>query len=87
MRFRNFAIMNFLLLVTSPAFSAGERCPSISDSKERLACFDREIKPTLPVKQKPAASKASEKTGKYVDQMQAENDRVTRRLKGICRGC
>ena len=89
MRSYGSALIVIIVLGTSPAFAAGERCPSISDNKERLACFDREMKPTPPAKQKPIASKAGDKenTGKYVDQMQVENDRVTRRLKGICRGC
>ena len=53
--------------------------------QERLGCFDRKTKSPDPAKAKPVAKKGAdkEKTVKSVDELKFENDKVTRRLKGI----
>jgi hypothetical protein len=77
------------LLAVSPVFATTELCRSIRADKERLACFDRE---TSPLQGSKRQAKATEETAgsKFVDPVESlktENDKVSARLKGICRGC
>ena len=64
--------------------SAIEECRQIKPQSERLACYDGQAK-ALTEKQQPAAS--GNGYPNPVDLLKIENDRVTQRLKGICRGC
>jgi type VI secretion system VasI family protein len=77
------------ILAASPAFAAAERCRTIAAEKERLACFDRAAAPAQGDKRQAGAKE--EGTGSKfvdpVDSLKAENDKVSARLKGICRGC
>ena len=77
------------LLAVSPVFANAELCRSIRADKERLACFDRKASPVQGSKRQ---AKATEQTAgsKFVDPVESlktENDKVSARLKGICRGC
>ena len=82
-------LIGLSLLTTSPVFATTELCRSIGADKERLACFDREASPVQASNRQ--AKAAEETTGsKFVDPVESfktENDKVSARLKGICRGC
>jgi hypothetical protein len=89
MRITSMLIVGLSVLVSSPAFAATELCRSIGSDKERLACFDREASPVQGNKRQ---SKATQDTAGStfvdpVESLKSENDKVTARLKGICRGC
>jgi hypothetical protein len=77
------------ILGTSPVLAATELCRSIRSDKERLACFDSEAVAVQGNKQQAEAAKQTDGST-FVDPMESwkvENDRVTARLKGVCRGC
>jgi hypothetical protein len=89
MRIDRLLVIGLSVMAISPVLAATEICRSISSEHERLACFDRE---SLPVQGSKRQAKAKqEATGtKFVDpvdSLKAENDKVSARLKGICRGC
>ena len=82
-------MVGMVVLTTSPVFASTELCRSIGSDKERLACFDREA---AAVQENKRQTKATTETAgsTFVDPVEsltAENDRVTARTKGICRGC
>lgn len=79
----------FGVLAVSPVFAAAESCHSIAADKERLACFDRQASPAQGSKPMAKSTKGSAETiyDDPVDSLKTENDRVSARLKGICRGC
>jgi hypothetical protein len=76
-------------LTISPVFAASEICNSIEANKDRLACFDRQASPAQGSKPRAKSTKSPAGTTYVdpVDSLKAENDRVSARLKGICRGC
>ena len=82
-------IIGLCVLANTPVFAATENCRSIPAEKQRLACFDREASPAQVSKKQAKAPEAT--TGSKfvdpVDSLKAENDKVSARLKGICRGC
>jgi hypothetical protein len=80
-----FACLSFALVVAvAPSFAAVEQCRHIKARADREACYGRQSK-SLAEKPKPGA--AVKTTIDPVDQLKDENDRVNRRLQGICRGC
>lgn len=89
MRIDRLLTIGLSVLAISPVLAATESCRSISSEQERLACFDRE---SLPLQGSKRQTKAKEEatSSKFVDpvdSLKAENDKVSARLKGICRGC
>jgi hypothetical protein len=82
-------IIGFGLIAISPVFADSQICHSIEADKERLACFDRQAQPAQSSKPqaKPTKSPAATTYVDPVESLKAENDRVSARLKGICRGC
>jgi type VI secretion system VasI family protein len=82
-------MISLSVLATSPIYAATETCRSIAAEKERLACFDRAAAPAQGGKRQAKAKEeaAGSKFVDPVDSLKAENDRVSARLKGICRGC
>jgi len=82
-------IAGLSLLAIWPAMARAELCSSIRSAQERLACFDREASRapenkrqtsgTVPNPEKPVVDP--------VDWLKAENEKLSMRLKGICRGC
>ena len=69
-------------LLACSAIAAPGECRFIQSRKERNACYEREAAA------KAAASKShSSRMNDTIDQMKIENDRLSRRLQGICRGC
>ena len=78
------------ILATSPASAVNEHCRSIKSDKERLACFDREASSTQRGNTEARPTTDQKAVGAFVDPVEwlrAENDKVTARLKGVCRGC
>jgi hypothetical protein len=74
------------VLLDGTALAAPGECRFIQSRKERNACYDREAAARAAAKaaaQKSARTKMSD----TIDQMKIENDRLSRRLQGICRGC
>src|SRR4051812_3225871 len=77
------------LIVFSPAATAaqGPSCQSISKENDRLPCYDKATPPIAATKQATKASKAGPKTqSDQVDLLAAENSKLDKRLKTICRG-
>jgi hypothetical protein len=89
MRIDRLLAIGLSVMAISPVLAATEICRSISSEHERLACFDRESLPVQGSKRqaKPKEQAASSKFADPVDSLKAENDKVSARLKGICRGC
>jgi hypothetical protein len=70
------------MLGGSPALAETTQCRFIEARKDRNACYERQ----KTAKQAPAKSNGT-RMGDAVDQMKLEDDRLTKRLQGICRGC
>ena len=89
MKFDRMFVVMLSVAVSSPAYATVEQCRSIGSAKERLACFDKKARPVP--ENSPRAPVTNESAGSTsvdpVDALKAENDRVSARLKGICRGC
>jgi hypothetical protein len=82
---RLIACLSFALVVAAaPSFAAVEQCRHIKPRTDREACYDRQSKSLAEKRKSGAAVKESIDP---VDKLKAENDRVNRRLQGICRGC
>ena len=71
-------------LAVVPASAAVEQCRYIKAKPDREACYDRQSRSLAEKRKSGAAVKESIDPG---DKLKAENDRVNRRLQGICRGC
>jgi hypothetical protein len=73
-------------LAVEPASAAVEQCRQIKVRADREACYDRQSQAAAEKRQ--GADKAADKANPDpADKLKAENDRVTKRLRGICRGC
>ena len=85
------ACLSVLLAINSvPAFAASKNCASIKPGSARQACEDSKaasIKPaSTAAKREPGLSDNS-KMIDSVELLKQEDDRVAKRLQGICRGC
>jgi hypothetical protein len=80
----NAALFVFIAAIASPA-SAVEQCRQIKARVDREACHDRQSKALAEKRQAAGAANASK--ADPVDQLKIENDRVSKRLRSICRGC
>ena len=85
------ACLTFLLAINSPpAFAGSKHCPDIKPGLERQACEDGKpgsIKAGSTVaKREPGLSDNPEMMDS-VEILKLEDDRLAKRLKGICRGC
>ena len=79
---RSFACALFAVMISSSA--AVEQCRFIQSRTDREACYDRQAKwlaarrkPDLPV----------DASTKSLDDIGIENDRLSKSLRSICRGC
>jgi hypothetical protein len=79
----NVALVMFITLAGVPV-SALEQCRQISVKADREACYDRQAKALA---QKRQAAGPDKRKVDPVDELKIENDRVSKRLRGICRGC
>ena len=90
MKLNQILMVGLSVLASSPVFATVEQCRSIGPDKERLACFDKEASLVHGDKQQTKATKGGSAVSTFVDpveSLKAENDKVSTRLKGICRGC
>jgi hypothetical protein len=80
-----FAYLLFAVMINcSPLLAAVEQCRFINSKIDREACYDRQAK-SLAAKRKPDVI---ENTGtKSLEEMKSENDRLSKSLRSICRGC
>lgn len=74
-----------IMLGSSPVVAATKECRSIQARKDRNACYEQQ-KEALAAKRAPTTSDNT-KMIDAVDQMKLEDDRLAKRLQGICRGC
>ena len=79
-------ILAFVLLAATlgagTAFAETGQCRQINSKKERSACYERQATA------KQARSESSNpQMYDAIEQMKIEDDRLAKRLKGICRGC
>jgi hypothetical protein len=80
-----FACVLFAIMIgCSPASAAVEQCRFIQSKTDREACYERQEK-VLAAKRKPAAS--DDAKTKPPDEIKIENDRLSKSLRSICRGC
>jgi hypothetical protein len=87
---RIFALLISLCALSQAAMAETPECKTIGNSNARLACYDKAAPPIAkPVVAKgtPVKSEGAQDGTKYVDQISAEDARVTAKLKGICHGC
>jgi hypothetical protein len=78
------------ILAISATAAADEQCRSIKTDKARLACLERGASSDQGSNGEAAASTDRRPDGSFVDPvdwLKTENDKVSARLKGICRGC
>jgi hypothetical protein len=71
-----------LLAQTAPA--TAKQCRQIDSRKDREACYAQQAKQKQEAKTKAAPA---EPMNNQIDLLKEENDRLTKRLQGICRGC
>jgi hypothetical protein len=83
---RFLACLAFLLAINSaPALAGSEQCLHIKSSLERQACEDRKAASLAP-KREPGLSDNPTMMDS-VEILKLEDDRLAKRLQGICRGC
>jgi hypothetical protein len=75
------------LLVVLPTAARAELCGAIRSDRERLACFDRAASKTEADRNPPSPAKIPLLIVDPVDWLKAENEKLSMRLRGICRGC
>ena len=73
-----------VMISFAPVSAAVEQCRFINSKADREACYERQEK-TLAAKRKPAVP--DEVKTKSLDEIQIENDRLSKSLRSICRGC
>ena len=75
-------IMGMLLIGSTSALAAPEQCRFIKAKADREACYTRQ-EAELAAKRKSDNPKMTDE----VDRLKVENDRISAKLKNICRGC
>jgi hypothetical protein len=87
-----------IALCTIPAIAGAQTadCRSVTNSMERLACYDN--RPAPPAARAPSASRAAappvaarpvsaDQRAPLGDVLETENAMLDAKIKGICRGC
>jgi hypothetical protein len=85
------AILVAIYALSQAAAAQTPACKSITDSGQRLACYDKATPPPA----SPAAARSRDRAapaskaeaGAYVDAISAEDKLMNARLKNICKGC
>jgi hypothetical protein len=88
---RFIAILIAICALSQTASAQTPACKSITDTGQRLACYDKATPPAA----SPAAARSpgraapvsKAEAGPYVDTISAEDKLMNARLKNICRGC
>lgn len=89
MKTRWIVLAGLSLLGILPTVSRAELCSAIRSDRQRLACFDREASRTV-VNARPTSGNLTKSELPIIDPvdwLKAENDQLSTRLRGICRGC
>jgi hypothetical protein len=73
-----------VLIGCPPAMAAVEQCRFINAKPDREACYERQEK-ALAAKRKPDVVEDAKTTAP--DDIKIENDRLSKSLRSICRGC
>jgi len=77
-----------MVALSQVAIAQTPDCKAITDSSQRLACYDQAAAPAAkPAAQAARAPASKVDASKYVDAISAEDARMNARLKSICRGC
>ncbi|MFZ5680005.1 MAG: hypothetical protein ACOY91_09625 [Pseudomonadota bacterium] len=84
MKLFQISITVFVLAGISPGFAKVEQCRFIDSKPDREACYDRQAR-ALAAKR--AEAEAKPKPVDSLQEMKAEDEMLSRRLKSICRGC
>jgi hypothetical protein len=71
-----------LTLLSHTVLAAPVECRHINARKDRNACYEQQ-RLARPAQQPSERTKMSTE----IDRMKLENDRLNKRLQGICRGC
>jgi hypothetical protein len=80
------ACLTVLLAINSaPSFAGSKQCQSINPGLERQACEGSKAG-TIVAKREPGLSD-NPKMMDAVEILKLEDDRLAKRLRGICRGC
>jgi hypothetical protein len=82
------AFVCFALLVmhsVTPVSAASDECRSLQSRMERSACHRQQGKPVAAKRAETASDK--DRMIDPVERMKVEDDRLAKRLRGICRGC
>jgi hypothetical protein len=75
----------FAAVISSPAaMAAVEQCRFINSKPDREACYERQEK-ALAAKRKPDVVEDAKTSSP--DEIKIENDRLSKSLHSICRGC
>jgi hypothetical protein len=77
------ACVVLFVAVNSPLSAAPEQCLSIKSGTDRQACYDRQASERA----KGQKSSDNSKTVDPIEKLKLEDDRLGKRLQGICRGC
>lgn len=75
-----------LLACCQAAFGQTTECRGISDSTQRLACYDK-ISPPATTAASGSQSANKSKASNFVDPTLVDDKMLDSRIKGICRGC
>ena len=73
-----------MMFGAAPALGAVEQCRFIQSKPDREACYERQEK-ALAARRKPDVVEDARTTAP--DEIKIENDRLSKSLRSICRGC
>jgi hypothetical protein len=79
-------IVLFAAISSCPVSAAPEQCLSIKSGIDRQACYDRQANNSAE-RRKSGLSANPTLADDPIAKLKAEDDRLTKRLQGICRGC
>jgi hypothetical protein len=89
MKTRWIVLAGLSLLGILPTVARAELCSAIRSDRQRLACFDREASRTE-ANARPTSGNLTKPELPIIDPvdwLKAENDKLSMRLRGICRDC
>jgi len=79
-------VVLFVAINSCPVSAAPEQCLSIKSGIDRQACYDRRANNSTD-RRKSGLSTNPTLVDDPIEKLKAEDDRLTKRLQGICRGC
>ena len=78
------ACIVLLIAINSPLSAAPEQCLSIKSGTDRQACYDRQASDRAEGRKSGISDNPKMDP---IEKMKLEDDRLAKRLQGICRGC